>query len=481
MPLVFRAAAPGVGHDPTSNMSQAQILVVDDEKLIRWALTEHLGEAGYQIADAETGREALTRVDEGDVDLVLLDYRLPDTDGLSLLAKIKVASPDTLVILMTGYSSVEAAVEAMRQGAYDYVNKPLNLEEMQLLVEKALETTELRRAVKALRASESAPYSFDRIIGDSTAMRAAKQFLVKVARSPASTILVTGESGTGKDLVAKALHYQSDRCGGPFMNITCSALQESLLESELFGHERGAFTDAKLQKKGLLELAAGGTVFLDEIGEMTPALQAKLLRFLEEKTFKRVGGSRDIVVDVRIVAATNRDLEGAVRDGAFREDLYYRLRVLPVTLPPLRDRGGDIPKLVAYFVDVFSREFRKDVKGISPAALSYLDQYHWPGNVRELKNALERAVLLADSDVLGTDDFMMLSPRATAGDRALDLPVDGLNFEELERDLVEQALHRTDGNQTRAAALLGMSRDQIRYRMEKFSLDAPRPRRANGA
>jgi two-component system response regulator AtoC len=454
-------------------MPEATILVVDDEPLVRWSLKERLDESGYKVIEAGTGTEALEAAREG-VDLVLLDYRLPDSDGLTLLRQIKDIAPDTLVILLTAYSRVETAVEAMKQGAYHYANKPFDLDELSLLIEKALETTRLRREVRALRASQSAPYSIDRIIGESPAIMAMKALVRKVAASPASTVLLTGESGTGKDLAAKVLHYNSLRAQRPFMNITCSALPEALLESELFGHERGAFTDAKQQKKGLLELADGGTVFLDEIGEMVPGLQPKLLRFLEEKVFRRVGGSHDIRVDVRVVAATNRNLEEAVRDGKFREDLYYRLKVLPIEVPALRGRAGDVPRLVNYYIDTFNREFRKNVRGVTAEARRLLESYHWPGNVRELRNAVERAMLLAEGDTLGRDDFPLPgSARANPIAPGFRLPGEGIVLDELEQDLVRQALERSGGNQTRAAALLGLNRDQIRYRIEKYGLTKP--------
>src|SRR5262245_55851513 len=305
-------------------MANATVLVVDDEALVRWSLKERLTREGFAVLEAGTAGAALEQAGEA-VDLILLDYRLPDSDGLVVLKKVKELYPETLVILMTAHSTVENAVEAMKLGAFHYVNKPFNVDEVALLVEKALETSRLRREVKALRTSAGREYSFDAIVGNSPSMQSVKALLERVAVSPASTVLLTGETGTGKDLAAKAIHYNSDRAGRPFVNITCSALPEQLLESELFGHERGAFTDARQQKRGLLETADGGTVFLDEIGEMTPALQAKLLRFLEEKTFKRVGGLQDIRVDVRVVAATHRDLEQSVKEGKFREDLFYRL------------------------------------------------------------------------------------------------------------------------------------------------------------
>jgi two-component system response regulator AtoC len=453
-------------------MAVRRVLVVDDEDLIRWSISERLRSDGHEVVEAGTAAEALEKAQLG-VDLVLLDYKLPDEDGLTVLRKIREIDPDTLVIMLTAHKGVETIVVAMKAGAFDYVTKPFDLEDVAVRVSHALETTRLRRELRALKSTLAAPFGLESIIGESAAMQRLKALVRRVASSPSSTVLLTGETGTGKDLIAKVIHYVSDRAARPFINITASAMPEHLLESEMFGHERGAFTDARQQKRGLLEQADEGTLFLDEIGEMLPILQAKLLRFLEEKAFRRVGGNVDIKVDVRVIAATNRDLEGQVKSGKFREDLYYRLNVLRIEVPPLRERMEDLPLLAQHFVAAFAREFKRPVKSLSPAAEAALRAYSWPGNVRELRNLIERAVLLSESEALLPSDFDSLHTSRREGSpvsSGFALPSDGVNLDDVEKMLVTQALERTHGNQTRAAALLGLHRDQIRYRMEKFGL-----------
>lgn len=453
-------------------MSDASILIVDDESLVRWSLASRLKEEGYRTIEAGTALEARSLLRDG-ADLVLLDIGLPDANGLDLLKQIKEADPDVLVIMLTAETGAQSAVAAMKHGAFHYATKPFDLDEIVVLVEKALETTRLRREVRAFRIRQAQPFSVDSIIGDSDAIVRVRALLRKISVSPASTVLLTGESGTGKDLAAKVIHYSSARAARPFMNITCSALPETLLESELFGHERGAFTGADRQKHGLLESADGGTVFLDEIGEMVPLLQAKLLRFLEEKAFKRVGGATDVKVDVRVIAATNRSLQEQVKQGHFREDLFYRLNVMAVELPPLRDRRGDLPLLLNHYIDAFNTEFKKRIRGLTPGALRTLQGYRWPGNVRELRNAVERAMLLCEGEVLEDAHFAMLASSEAALSADISLPQAGIKLEELERSLVVQALVRSGWNQTKAATLLGLNRDQIRYRIEKFQLEKP--------
>jgi DNA-binding NtrC family response regulator len=399
----------------------------------------------------------------------MLDFKLPDATGIEILRNIRTFDTDVVVIMMTAYSTIESAVEAMKLGAYDYVTKPFDVDQLMRTAAKALETTALRREVRELRRHLAHEYSVDCIVGNDPCMKRLYETIHQIAGSRASTVFLRGESGTGKDLVARVIHYNSDRAPRPFMNITCTALSETLLESELFGHEKGAFTDARTQKKGLFELAEGGTIYLDEVGDMPPGLQAKLLRFLEDRAFRRVGGTREIFVDVRIIAATNRDLEKALATGQFRKDLMFRLDVVTVQLPPLRDRGDDLILLAKHFASRFSKEFRKPIADIDDQAMQELRAYAWPGNVRELRNAMERAVLLCKSDRVTQADLVLGRPGGSSGG-VFELPVGGINLHELENHLVRQALERAGDNQTKAAKLLGLSRDALRYRMEKLGL-----------
>ena len=463
-------------------VSAARILVVDDEKLLRWAVRDRLAEEGFKVEEAGSGAEALPILRRGELDLALFDLQLPDTDGIALLREARAADPGLLCVLMTAFASVDSAVEAMKLGAYDYLGKPVDMDDLVLTVERALETTRLRREVRALRRSLETGTGPARLLHRSDAMNEVFGVIERVARTD-TTVLIRGESGTGKGLLARVIHEASPRAQAPFLTVTCTALQEALLESELMGHERGAFTDAKERKKGLFELAHGGTLFLDEIGDVPPSFQAKLLTLLEEKTFRRVGGTEDLRADVRILVATHRDLEQRVKEGKFRQDLFYRLNVLPVTVPPLRERAGDVPLLAQHFLDRYAREFGSSVRSISREALDVLEAYSWPGNVRELRNAVERMVLLARGEEIGRADLPaeILGERAPAGggsssapgdgaDGPFTLPPAGVDLGELERSLVEQALRRARGNQTRAGKLLGLNREQIRYRVEKFDL-----------
>ncbi len=453
------------------------ILIVDDEKLIRWSLRERLSRDGYTVAEAEDGKTAVGALDRGLPDLVLLDLRLPDADGLSILREVQQRSPELPVIIITAYSSVDTAVEAMKLGAYDYVAKPFNMDELAISVRRALETSVLRREVGDIVREQKARFGAHNLVGRSKPMQEIHDLIRKVSRSEATTVLIRGESGTGKDLVAKAIHYESGRADRPFMNITCTALQDTLLESELFGHEKGSFTDAKSQKKGLFELADGGTIFLDEIGDMSATLQAKLLRALEEKAFRRIGGTADIRINVRVIAATNQNLEKLIEDKRFREDLYYRLNIITIMAPALRERREDVPVLAEHFLRMFTREFRKEPQTLSPEALDKLLAHGWPGNVRELRNVLERAVLLSSGRTIGADEIALGRPTGSTElrTRLISLPPKGINLESVEKDLVLQALERAGGNQTKAGELLGMTRDQIHYRMEKFGIAKPVP------
>jgi len=478
-------------------MPSEKVLIVDDEKLVRWTLRQKCEEWGFRVLEADNGTAALRIAHNESPDLVLLDVRLPDASGIDILEQIKKAGDARAVIMITADPQLEDVKTALKLGAYDFVGKPLDFDELQVAVRNALETTRLRTEVESLRGEVRRRAGYHNVVGVSAKMADLLGFVSKIAVSEATTILIQGESGTGKDLIAKAIHYQSRRQDKPFVAINCSAIPETLMEAELFGHERGAFTDAKTMKKGLFETADGGTLFLDEIGELSPLLQAKLLRVLEDQIIRRVGGVRDMQVDVRVIAASNRDLERAVKESTFRQDLYYRLAIISLFLPPLRERKDDILPLVEYFIDRYNRKFRKSVEGITDDTRKLLMKYDWPGNVRELKNAVERAMILEDANVLRPDylPFAVAQQQAaytafemSSGSSSnnggsaetqlpdgrslpkLTIPEGGTSLEEVERALVEMAMAQASSNQTHAARLLDISRDALRYKLKKFGL-----------
>jgi two-component system response regulator AtoC len=458
-----------------------KILVVDDERMIRWSLGEALRGWGYEPIEAETAAAALASFEAESPAAVLLDINLPDGSGLEVLRKIRQRQQDAVVIMITANVLVDETIAALRGGAYDFIGKPINLEELHVAIRNGIEAGRLRKEVTQFRRERAQQFNFHQIIGESPAIRETLAMAEKVAESEVSSVLLQGESGTGKDLVAKAIHYQSNRADGPFIAINCAALPGTLIESELFGYEKGAFTDAKARKEGLFEQAEGGTLFLDEIGELELSLQAKLLRVLEEGAFRRVGGLKDIPFDARIIAASNRDLKNESEAGKFRLDLYYRLSVIQIDIPSLRERGDDVLLLSQHYIDSFGERMRKHIHGIAPDVATTFRRYNWPGNVRELRNVIERAMILEDNDVI----TMKYIPRAmsTAGSHPpLDhsfgasltsndlfrLPPSGASLDEVEMSLVRQAIERSGGNQTKAAELLGISRDQLRYRLKKL-------------
>ncbi len=452
-----------------------RILIVDDEKAIRWSLGEALTSAEYEVSEAANGLGAVKKFEEDPVDCVILDLKLPDIDGLKVLKKIKELDPDVSVIMMTAYGEVETAVEAVRGGAYDFIQKPFQLEKMKVAIRNALESSGLRAEIGDIRRKEREAYNFKNFIGRSAVMQVVFEKIKKIGASRASTILIQGESGTGKELVARAVH----ECSGaqyPFLEINCAALPETLLESELFGHEKGAFTDAKFRKKGLFELAEGGTIFLDEIGEMGITLQSRLLRVIENKTFRRVGGVKDLRINTRVISATNRDLKKAIEEGKFRSDLYYRLQVIPITLAPLRERTEDIVPLANHFIAMFNRDFKKNVKKVSPAVGRLLEAYRWPGNVRELKNVIERAMLLEAEDELLAEHLPVEiahgeAPAAAAGAGKHFDDLYPISLESMEKILIEKTLAESAGNKSKAARVLGISRQTLREKIKLYRIE----------
>ena len=449
------------------------ILVVDDEKLIRWSLRKELEGAGFAVIEAEGAAKCLTMLEEHDPDVMILDQILPDGTGIDILRMLRGSDRRLPVIMLTAVDKSDIAVQAMKLGASDYVTKPVNIDELKILLENVLESTRLRRQVDRYLAGQQKQCGFCGMIGTSFRMKNLFAEIRTIAQSSTSTVLITGESGSGKELVAKAIHFLGERAGKPLMTVNFSALSEYLIESELFGHEKGAFTDARAQKKGLFELAEGGTIFLDEIGDISPRIQVKLLRVLEQKSFQRVGGTAEISVDVRIIAATNRGLEQLVRDGEFRLDLYYRLNVAQIIVPPLREREGDVVALAEYFLQDFNSQFHKQSKALSNASRELLLGYHWPGNVRELKNMMERAALLGSDGIIEPGDLRLpepLEPAQGSSSPAADDAGDTISLTELETRALVRALEKTNYNQSRAARLLKISRDTLRYRMKKYNL-----------
>ncbi|HUG40764.1 MAG TPA: sigma-54 dependent transcriptional regulator [Longimicrobiales bacterium] len=449
-------------------MAGARVLIVEDDDLLRRVTAERLERQGHTVATAASLAAAREELERHTPDVALLDVKLPDGLGTDLVPELA-RTGDTVCVMMSAHGTVQGAVDALRSGAVDYMEKPFSFDRLDATLRGALERTRLRREVRALR-EQAGPGG--RVVGDSPAMREVFELVQRVAPAEHTTVLLEGETGTGKGMIAQAVHRASARADGPFVNVTCSALAETVLESELFGHEKGAFTDARALKRGLVELADGGTLFLDEIGEMPLRLQGKLLRFLEDRTFRRVGGTRDLTVDARLIAATNRDLQEEVEAGRFREDLLYRLRVFPIRLPPLRERPSDIPALAKTFADEFARQLGRRNREIPPETMDLLRRHLWPGNVRELRNLIERSVLLADGPALTPD---MLPPellgRSVPAHAPLELGPEGLDLDDLERSLLDEALRRAEGNRTEAGRLLGMSRHQVRNRLKKYGID----------
>lgn len=457
-------------------MSETRILVVDDEYLIRWTLQKNLEKAGYGVLVAETGEEALQKIGEEAPDLVLLDINLPGMDGFEVLEKAFRIDQSFIPIMITAFEDVDRVVRAIKLGAFDYIAKPFDFGKVRLSIEKALETHRLKMEVRHLRQERKGQSGFSSVIASSPEMLKIIEMTEKVANTDSATVLIQGESGTGKEMIAQAVHDLSKRNNMPFVVLNCPGVPENLLENELCGHEKGAYTDANVLKKGLLEVADGGALFLDEIGDMSQGMQAKILRLIEQKTFRRVGGVKDVHVDVRIIAATNRDLRKLIAEGKFREDLFYRINIVSLHIPALRERRADILPLTKHFVERYNKDFHKKVRNVSKEAEHFFLAYDWPGNVRELKNVIERAMILGDGDSLLLEHLPMEIVHGNQEEvmAGFNIPPEGISMEKLEESLVRKALMMTCGNQTKSATLLGISRDSLRYRMQKFGIETTR-------
>jgi DNA-binding NtrC family response regulator len=458
-----------------------RILIADDHDSLRRGLAQAVAEAGHDVQEAPNGNAAIARLHEGFFDVVVCDLKMGGSTGIEVLKTAKTLHPSSAIILMTAFGSVSTAVEAMKSGAFDYVQKPFEIEEMEVKIEKALEVRRMQNQIDYLRHAQGDIYDFDRIIGSSGALERVLAVVRKVAKST-TTVLVRGETGTGKELIAGAVHHNSLRAARNFVKVNCAALQENLLESELFGHEKGAFTGADKQRIGRFEQADGGTLFLDEIGDMSPNTQAKILRVLQEHEFERLGGTRTLTVDVRLIAATNRDLPTMVEAGQFREDLYYRLNVVTIETPPLRERKDDISELATFFIRRFSGELKKTITGLEPEALKLLMRYQWPGNIRELENAIERAVLLTEGTRIAVDDLRLgdfgLSGASRDRTPVVKIPPTGIPLEEVERITLIEALKMSNWIQKDAAELLSISPRVMNYKIKTLAIDFPRGRRA---
>jgi len=461
-------------------MPKETILVVDDERLVRWSLQQKLEQWGYHVSLAEDGATALARIQLDNPDLITLDVKLPDMTGIAVLSELRNRNVHVPVVVITAFGVVDDAVRSLKLGAYDFIEKPINFEKLENSIRNALETRRLRTEVARTQEIQRSEFSVSRIVGVSQHILEVRELIKKLAGSEASTILIQGESGTGKDLVAHAIHYESSRRDRPFFAINCAAIPEAIIESELFGHEKGAFTDAQSLKRGMFEMADGGTLFLDEVSEMTLGMQAKLLRVLEGQAFRRVGGVKNINVDVRVIVASNRNLEEAVRASRFRQDLYFRLAIIPLALLPLRDHKDDIQPLLEHFIQHYNQKFRKAIQGLTKEAEELLQNYDWPGNVRELRNAIERVMILAESNRVAVKHLpiriseggaLPIPMSEFAANGVIALPSGGISLYDVERELIRQALEQARGNKTMASKLLRITRDTLRYKVKKYKLE----------
>jgi len=450
----------------------ASILIIDDDTYIRSTFEDLFVPDGHEVIALMTAEDALAYLQNEEPDLIFLDLKLPGMDGLGFLKELRTRKNDIPVVVITGHANVDTSVQAMKLGAADYIRKPFNIDELVLIVEKIVKEKQRDEQLAYLQKQKDAILGFGDIVGNSEPMQKVYRFIQQVANTPKTTVLIRGETGTGKELVARAIHYKSERGSKPFIEVNCSAFQETLLEAELFGYEAGAFTNATHRKKGLLELAHNGSFFLDEIGDMAPGLQAKILKVIEKQTFRRVGGTKEIVVDTRIISASSRDIAKCIEEGTFREDLYYRLNVASITLPPLRERKDDVILLAEHFLKIYNAEFKKNIAGISGELKDHLINHNWPGNVRELKNIIERAVLFEQGNILSGETINLFenNVKENFDPGRISIGEEGVSLYDIERSLIVQALRKANYNKTKAAKLLNISRETLKYRLKKFNI-----------